>query len=132
MILLDTHALVWWVNGDSHLSGRAQKAIDETMKVDGKIFVSVISLWEITLLTKKGRIELSTSIDTWVAHLSEVSGVEFVSITPDIAIDSVMLPGEFHADPADRMIVATARKYKVPVVTADKKILSYKYVKTIW
>ena len=133
MIVLDTHALVWWVNGDSELSASAKKAIAK--EVDGEnglILVSCISSWEISLLIQKGRLTLATNVDDWLATVAEIDGVRFVPIDNDIAIQSTRLPGEFHLDPADRMIVALARHVSAPLVTADTKIRSYKHVRTIW
>lgn len=133
MIVLDTHALVWWVNGDSELSPAAKAAIDkEIQDENGLILISSISAWEIALLVQKGRLTLTTNVDDWLATVTEIEGVRFVPVDNDIALQSTRLPGEFHPDPADRMIVALARHLSVPLITADNKIRAYKHVKTIW
>ncbi len=133
MIVLDTHALVWWVNGDSELSPAAKETIEkEIQDENGLILISSISAWEIALLVQKGRLTLTTNVDDWLATVNEIEGVRFVPVDNDIALQSTRLPGEFHPDPADRMIVALARHLSVPLVTADNKIRSYKHVKTIW
>jgi PIN domain nuclease of toxin-antitoxin system len=71
-------------------------------------------------------------VSTWFATVAEIDGIRFVPVDVEIAVKSCELPGEFHKDPADRMIVATARKFAVPLVTADEKIKVYRHVKTIW
>lgn len=131
MILLDTHALIWWVTNDSKLSIAARAAID-TEFTNGVIAISSISAWEIAMLVQSGRLYLSMSVDDWLAEIKKIESIQFISVDDDISIKSVMLPGEFHKDPADRMIVATARKFNVPLITADAKILAYHHVKTIW
>lgn len=131
MIVLDTHILVWWVTGDAALSEEA-KAVIEREQNGGEIIVSAISAWEITMLVEKERLVLSMDVSKWLATVAEIEGVKFLPVDVDIANKSVVLPGEFHKDPADRMIVATARKLAAPLVTRDEKIKSYPHVKTIW
>ena len=131
MIVLDTHALVWWVAGDSTLSKKAKAAIERELS-GGEIIVSAISAWEIAMLVKREKLVLSMDVGSWLATVSAVEAVRFMPVDAEIAIKSVDLPGDFHKDPADRMIVATARKLAVPLVTKDEKIRSYAHVKTIW
>ena len=131
MIVLDTHALVWWVTGDATLSNKARKTIEREQS-GGVIIVSAISAWEISMLVAHGRLVLSMDVSSWLATVSEIDVVRFYPVDVEIARKSVELPGEFHKDPADRMIVATARKLSVPLITKDDKILSYPHVKTIW
>ena len=131
MIVLDTHALVWWASGDSQLSPAAREAI-ETEAPDGEILVSAISAWEVAMLVKAGRLALTMDTATWLDTVGQVSAVRFVAVDARISVHSVDLPGEFHKDPADRLIVATARHHSAPLVTADTKIHHYPHVKTIW
>jgi len=131
VIVLDTHALVWWVTGDAELSKKA-KAVIEREQDSGEIIVSAISVWEIAMLVEKGRLILSMDVSSWLATVAEIERVKFLPVDMVIANKSVALPGEFHKDPADRMIVATSRKLAVPIVTKDEKIRSYPHVKTIW
>jgi len=131
VIVLDTHTLVWWVTGDATLSKKAMKAI-EREQAGGAIIVSAISAWEIAMLVAHGRLVLAMDVSSWLATVAEIEGVRFLPVDVEIAAKSVELPGEFHKDPADRMIVATARKLAVPLVTKDDKILNYPHVKTIW
>ena len=132
MIVIDTHVLVWWVSGDKSLSKPALEAINEAIADDSEIIVSSISAWEIAMLIEKGRLVLSMDIENWLDEVSQIDGVRFMPVDNEIGIKSTVLPGEFHKDPADRMIVATARKFAVPLVTADEKIIEYEHVKTIW
>lgn len=132
MIILDTHVLVWWVNGSGLLSSKASKAIQETLAQKREVVISSITAWEIAMLIKKGRLILSMDVESWLNEVSQIDGVRFMPVDNEIGIKSTMLPGEFHKDPADRMIVATARKLALPIVTADEKISQYTYVKTIW
>ncbi len=131
MIVLDTHALVWWVTGDTSLSKRAKNAIAREL-AGGEIVVSSISAWEIVMLVAREKLVLTMDVGNWLVTVGEIEGVRFVPVDVEIATKSVALPGEFHNDPADRMIVATARKLAVPLVTKDAKIRSYAHVKTIW
>lgn len=131
MIVLDTHTLVWWVTGDATLSKKAGKVIEREQS-GGSIIVSAISAWEIAMLVAHGRLVLSMDVSSWLATVAEIEAVRFFPVDVEIAAKSVELPGEFHKDPADRMIVTTARKLAVPLVTKDDKILNYPHVKTIW
>lgn len=131
MIVLDTHVLVWWVTGDALLSKKARKVIEREQS-GGAIIVSAISAWEITMLVAHGRLVLSMDVSNWLATVAGIDTVRFYPVDVEIANKSVELPGVFHKDPADRMIVATARKLAVPLVTRDDKILSYPHVKAIW
>ncbi len=131
MIVLDTHTLVWWVTGDPLLSRAAKSAIDKT-KRRGEIIVSSMSAWEIALLVERDRLVLTMDVSSWLATVEQIEQVRFLSVDVESATKSVSLPGQFHKDPADRMIVATARKLAVPLVTKDEKLRAYPHVKTIW
>lgn len=131
VIVVDTHALVWWVTGDAALSKKAKQAIEKEQR-DGTIVVSSISAWEIAMLVERDRLVLSMDVDSWLATVAHIDAIRFVDVGVEIATKSVSLPGDFHKDPADRMIVATARKFAVPLVTKDEKIHAYTHVKTIW
>jgi PIN domain nuclease of toxin-antitoxin system len=131
VIALDTHALVWWVNGDDSLSEKAKEVISREMN-GGQIIVSAISAWEIAMLVEREKLVLSMDVGSWLATVAEIEAVRFMPLDVEIAVKSVDLPGEFHKDPADRMIVATARKLAAPLVTKDEKIHAYAHVKAIW
>jgi len=131
VIVLDTHALVWWVTGDPMLSRRAKSVIARELQ-GGEIVVSSISAWEIAMLVSREKLVLTMEVGAWLTTIREIEAVRFVPVDVEIATSSVMLPGEFHNDPADRMIVATARKLAVPLVTKDTRIRNYPHVKTVW
>ena len=131
MIVLDTHALVWWVTGDESLSKKAKAAIERELE-GGQIVVSAISAWEIAMLVEREKLVLSMDVGSWLAAIAEIEAVRFMPLDVEVAVKSVDLPGEFHKDPADRMIVATARMLSAPLVTKDEKILTYAHVSTIW
>lgn len=132
MISLDTHVLLWWASGErDRLSAPAIRAIEAELD-GGRILVSSICAWELAMLVDRGRVALSIDTEEWLALAASVEALQFVPVDNDIAIKSVALPGEFHKDPADRIIVATARKLATPLVTADEKILAYPHLRTIW
>ena len=131
MIVLDTHALVWWVTGDLTPSKRAKNAIEREV-AGGEIIVSSISAWEIAMLVAREKLVLSMDVSRWLTTVAEIEAVRFMPVDVEIATRSVELPGDFHQDPADRMIVATARKLAAPLVTKDERIRTYAHVKTIW
>ncbi len=132
MIVLDTHALVWWVNGDAQLSSPANSAIEDALANGDQVLVSAISAWELAMLVQRGRIDIAMGLDEWLRAVASIDGVSLVPITAQVAAQSANLPGEFHKDPADRMIVALAREQNVPLVTADQRIQSYPHVRWIW
>jgi len=132
MLVIDTHILIWFVNDSKELSSTAKEAIETVMAKEGEIIISSISAWEISMSIEKGRLVLSMDIESWLEQVAQIEGFRFMPVDNEIAYKSTMLPGEFHKDPADRMIVATARKLAVPLVTADEKIREYEHVKTIW
>ena len=131
MIVLDTHAWVWWVNGTSTLSRRAQRVIGEATRA-AAVFVSSVSVWEVAQLVGKDRLVLEMSVESWVAKSEAMPFLHFVPVDNSIFIKSVHLPGAFHKDPADRIIVATSTVLGFPLVTRDQRILKYPHVKTLW
>ncbi len=124
MIVLDTHALIRVVNDDPRLGSTARTVIDDTVRAEF-VLVSAITAWEIALLAEKGRLHLGREVGAWIQTALALPGVRLAPIEPEIAVDSVRLPGSFHADPADRLIVATARHWDAPLLTADDAILDY-------
>lgn len=129
MIVLDTHIWVWWVHGDERLTKTQAEAI-ETHETD-VIGVSAISCWEVAKLVEYGRLELPCSLAKWFEQALRYPGIRLLELTPEIAIESIQLPGEFHRDPADQIIVATARIHGCPLATSDSKLLGYPHVETI-
>lgn len=131
MILLDTHAWVWWVSQPERLSEEALRVVDEARELRA-LLVSSISVWEVALLVAKGRLELTLDVGEWVARSEALPFVRFVPVDNAVALASVNLPGDFHPDPADRIIVATALQHKARLVTRDDRLRRYPHVKTVW
>ena len=131
MILLDTHIWIWWISNIEKLSPKALNAINKA-RSESSIVISSISTWKIALLVEKGRLELSVSVRDWVRKTEGLPFVRFAPVDNTISLRSVSLPGEFHAEPADCIITATAMTMGIPLVTRDEKILGYPHVNTIW
>lgn len=131
MILLDTHVWVWWLGIPEQLTVRARERIDAAVEA-GRVLVSAISAWEVALLVKKGRLELSMEVEPWLDRCEALPFLEFVPVDPRIAMRSVQLPEPLHDDPADRIIVATALALGTRLVTRDTKLHAYPGIETIW
>ena len=128
MILLDTHVLIWWVNGDhERLSKPALSALE---RQEQTYLVSAISCWEVAMLVKRGRLGLTMNVDRWLALLEAIPGMRLLPLTPAVA--ATRLPEPFHPDPADRFLVAQARELNIPLVTADSKIRAYPHLRSLW
>ncbi|MDZ7667174.1 MAG: type II toxin-antitoxin system VapC family toxin [Desulfotignum sp.] len=129
MILLDTHIWVWWIHNDDRLT----ESVREHIKVneDEGLGVSVFSCWEVAKLVELKKLTLHCPIDEWMDTALDYPGIRLVELTPETVIESTRLPGEFHRDPADQIIVATARIHNCPLLTADDKILNYSHVKLL-
>ena len=128
MIVLDTHIWVWWVHGDPQLSNSHAQLI-EAEENDG-IGLSTVSLWEVAKLVEYGRLTLPVDIKEWFASALTYPGMTLLDFTPDIAVESTKLPDRFHRDPADQIIVATARVLRCRLITADRRIRDYPHVVT--
>lgn len=124
-LLLDTHCWIWAQLGlTGNLSRTAISAI-KAAEATGELLVSVISIWELGMLEQKGRISLPMSIRIWVEEALMKPGISPAALTPEIAIESSHLPGEMHGDPADRIIVATARILGATLLTKDRQLIEY-------
>lgn len=120
MILLDTQTLVWMMEGSNKLGAHAIRHEEES----DKVAISVMTAWELGLLVSRGRIKLRLSLEAWLQVVAD-RGAIMIPVTKNIALDAGSLPGDIHGDPADRMIIATARSMGCPLITADGKILAY-------
>lgn len=129
MIILDTHIWVWWVHGDERIAPSQADAIEEA-KSDA-VGVSAISCWEVAKLAERGRLALPNPVDEWLSLALGYPGVRLIELSPAISVASTQLPEGFHRDPADQIIVATARMNNCRLVTSDEKIVSYEHVKTV-
>lgn len=124
LVLLDTHVWLWLVAGSPDLTTEVRHTIDEAAAA-GTLRIAAISLWEIALLASRGRIILGKSIGSWLEEALADPGPAIDPLSPQIAIESHALPDGFHRDPADRMIVATARVTNAILMTRDQQILDY-------
>jgi PIN domain nuclease of toxin-antitoxin system len=129
MIVLDTHIWVWWVHDIERLSIQQREALNSAQ--NESIGVSAISCWEIAKLVERGRLELPVTLEKWFEQALTYPGIRILPLTPEIAIASTRLPEMFSRDPADQIILATARIYNCPLLTSDRKILAYPHAATI-
>jgi PIN domain nuclease of toxin-antitoxin system len=128
MIVLDTHIWVWWVDNNARLTQKHQDWIQQYQSQG--LGVSIISGWEVAKLVELGRLTRSLAVDEWLAAALADPGVQQLELTIPIIIQSTKLRA-FHCDAADQIIVATAKIYGCPVLTADAKILAYPEVQTL-
>ena len=124
VILLDTHVLIWSLQDATALGPEARILLDEQILAEG-LMISAITTWEIALLARKSRIVLGMDVGKWIEDTLALPGLVLGALDPPIAVDSVMLPDNFHNDPADRIIIATARHHNLRLLTADQAILDY-------
>lgn len=121
-LLLDTHVVLWATFDEVRLGGEAKRAINLASRED-RLLISAITPWEIGLLASKGRIKLHRDVLEWVRGALGKPGVHLVLLEPEIAVGSNQLPFEMHGDPADRILVATARRLGATLITADRALL---------
>ena len=131
MIVLDTGAWIWWVTDPSRLSRRARTVI-ETEEARQGLIVSAISVWEVAVKVALGKLELDRDVRSWISLASVYPGVIVHPLDAHDALESTLLPGRFHRDPADRILIALARRLGVPLVTSDRAIRRYRHVRTAW
>jgi PIN domain nuclease of toxin-antitoxin system len=124
MLLLDTHVLLWIAEGLPQLSLSSRELIDNAAAEEG-LAVSAISFWEVAMLEMRQRISLSLPVPAWREVILDKSGATEIPVTGDVAIESVFLPGGLQEDPADRLLVATARLQGCRLATRDEGILQY-------
>ena len=129
MIILDTHIWVWNVQGDKRL-GKSRQELIRGYESD-EIGICAISLWEVAKAVELKRLSLFIPVEDWFSIALSYPGVILLPLTASIAVESTQLPGEFHKDPFDQIIVATARTYDSPLLTADADILEYPHVKLL-
>jgi PIN domain nuclease of toxin-antitoxin system len=123
-LLLDTHAAIW-ITEDQPLAEGATKAIDVAYRAGSTVFVSAITAWEVGLLVSRNRVSLVATPERWFQRLLAVPGVRLAELSPGILIASSFLPGTPPRDPADRIILATARDLGATLITRDRLLLKY-------
>src|SRR3990167_7680450 len=121
-LLLDTHVFIWMLNGDSTLPVKVRKTISESLS-KGNVYISAISCWEIALLEQKKRIILTEPCLKWINESLLHSGIQILELTPQICVESCTLPDNLHGDPADKIIIASARVTNLRLITKDRTIL---------
>ncbi len=125
MILLDTHIWVWLA--DKHERLKPHRESIERHRPSG-LGLSAISCWEVAKLVEYERLKLACPVEEWMDSALTIPGIQWIELTPDIAIESTQLPGHFHKDPADQIIVATARIHDLALLSEDNRILKYEHV----
>ncbi len=123
-VLLDTHVLIWLLTGDSRL-GRQPLALINQAAALNAVFVSAITPWEIAMLVSKGRLRLDKDVGEWIQIALALPGIRLEPLTAEISVASTRLPDGINPDPADRIIVSTARHLGVPLITADMNLIQY-------
>lgn len=129
-ILLDTHILLWWLEQNPRLSPRQREILAEA-DPESPLLVSGITLWEIATLNSLGRVELDLPLRDWLEQAVAPPLVQLVSISPAIAAEVAALPDSFHRDPADRILVASARTFGATLLTQDRRIIDSGLIPTI-
>jgi PIN domain nuclease of toxin-antitoxin system len=124
-ILIDTHCWIWSQFGYDYEFSASGLSTFKQAAADGILLLSVISVWEVALLESKQRLHLHMDCLEWVRRALDMPGMSLVPITPEIAVESTRLPGNMHADPADRILVATARNLGARLMTRDQALLDY-------
>ena len=127
MIILDTHIWIWWVDENLKLSPKNLEIIQAHQ--DEGLGISIISCWEIAKLVEKGRLSFDCTVEEWLELALAYPGVELLDLSLPIILQSTRLAG-FHNDPADQIIVASAKVYNASLLTQDQKILNYSNVET--
>lgn len=131
MILLDTHAWIWFVSNPELLSSHAIESIDVAVR-EKAVLISSISVWEVSLLVKRNRLTLTMDLNDWIARSESLPFFSFIPVDNKIAHKSVLLPPPLHDDPADRIIIASAIINDAILITKDEKIQNYPNVRSLW
>jgi PIN domain nuclease of toxin-antitoxin system len=129
--LLDTHAWVWWVTEDRRLSTRAKSRIATSMARQD-LWISLISVWEVAKKVEKQQLIIDRPLDQWLDEAVTRPGLGVWEMTRTVLVQSCELPQPFHGDPADQILVATARERGATLVTKDQRIRRYRHVQSLW
>jgi PIN domain nuclease of toxin-antitoxin system len=130
-LLLDTHAWIWWHSNPGKLSHRVRALLTTPSRYE-ELLLSAISPWEFAKLLEKGRLAISCDPEEWIREALEMPKLRLVPLTPSIAYRSTTLPRPFHDDPADQILVATAREENAAILTSDGRIRDYPHCRSIW
>ena len=132
MILLDTHALIWWVSQPTRIPEKTRRLLDVAVERGTPVGVSAISIWEVAMLAARDRLTFTMSPELWISHVEALPFLTFLPVDNRIAMRSVHLIDFPNRDPADRIIAATALGVDATLVTADSSLRAYARLKTIW
>jgi PIN domain nuclease of toxin-antitoxin system len=132
MILLDTHALIWWVSEPARIPEKVRRVLNTAVERGTPIGVSAISIWEVAMLVARGRLAFTMSADLWISHVEALPFLTFIPVDNRIALRSVQLADFPNRDPADRIIAATALGIDATLATADATLRAYSSLKTVW
>jgi PIN domain nuclease of toxin-antitoxin system len=130
-ILIDTHVWLWWVTADGRLSKKAKRTISAAQE-QNDLWLSLISVWEISNKIEKKQLVLDRPLDQWFDAALAMPGLHTYELTRPVLVEGCQLPRPFHGDPADQMIVATARCHNATLITKDEKVRRYPHVRTQW
>ena len=129
--ILDTHVWIWWNMHPGELSTKVHSLISTPKRYE-ELLLSAISPWEFCKLLEKERIGISCNAEEWIAGALDMPKIRLVPLSPTVAYRSTALPQPFNGDPADQIIVATAREENAAILTKDKIIRQYKHVRSLW
>ena len=129
--MLDTHTWIWWHMNPQKLSQKVKRIVGNTDRYD-EILLSAISPWEFSKLLEKKKIGISCDPEDWINSALDMPKFRLIPLSPVLAYRSTVLPQPFHSDPADQIIVATAREENATILTKDERILTYKNVRSLW
>ncbi len=129
--LLDTHTWIWWNMNPQKLSKKVKEIIGKSDLYD-EMLLSAISPWEFSKLLEKKRIGISCNPEDWINVALDMPKLRIIPLSPILSYRSTVLPQPFHNDPADQIIVATARAENATLLTKDEKIHAYENVKSLW
>ena len=129
--LLDTHAWVWWLTEDRRLSRRAKSLIAGRL-AEQDLWISLISVWEVAKKVEKKQLVLDRPVSSWLDEAVTQPGLGAWELTRSILVQSCELPQPFHGDPADQILVATARHHGATLITRDDRIRRYRHVQSYW
>lgn len=130
-IVLDTHAWIWWVTEDDRLSPSAREAIEAGAR-EGRLWLASISIWEVGKKIEKGQLVFDRALDDWLDLALGRAGLRTAELSRSVLVESCRLPAGLAGDPADQLIVATARAHGAVLVTRDAKLRGYPHVRTLW
>ena len=123
-LILDTHIFIWLLNGDTTIQPKIRKIIANAL-LEGSVYLSAISCWEIAMLEKRNRIVLTKPCLEWINDSLSRSGIQILELSPEISVESCQLPDFSHGDPADRIIIASARHINANLITRDQTMITY-------